>query len=105
MLNEDEIRDRMAKRYIQEQMDDKESYWWMSFVDPDKEEGKRFTGVIIVKALGISHALIKTHKLKINPGGEVKFVEIPLHDKNIKTHHLDRLLQKDELEKINSPKH
>lgn len=73
--------------------------WWLSFCDPDKPEGQQFLGVVIVdvnerdKTLGefgaaairashglppltdptdqwMSAAIAKSHRLRINPGGE-----------------------------------
>lgn len=45
---------------------------WLSFCDV---KGK-LLGVIITKTLGISHAIIRTHELGINPGGQIKACEI-----------------------------
>ena len=70
-------------------------WYWLSFVDPEKPEGERFLGVSIVEisdddpipSFGLSieemaekgkvawhffQAVGKTHRLGINPGGEVR---------------------------------
>lgn len=43
----------------------KEQLWWLSFADD------RFLGVAIVWAESMELAIIKTHHLGINPGGQV----------------------------------
>lgn len=46
--------------------------WWLSFAG---EEG--FRGVAIVEGHDLITAVLATHVLKINPGGQVLGVEIP----------------------------
>lgn len=102
--------------------------WWLSFCDTAKPEGQQFLGVVIVdvderdKALGemgatairASHglppltdahdqwfaaAVSKTHRLKVNPGGECighRVDEIAPPDELAKVPR-DRVLQKPEL--------
>lgn len=72
----------------------KERYLWMSFADPTKPKGQQFLGVIITKAMGPTDAMLKTHELGINPGGEIKMWEITEPNQKF----VDRLMQKKELE-------
>lgn len=51
-------------------------WWWLSFVDPEKPDGARFLGVAIVEGYGVASAAIRAHELGLNPGGEVKAVEL-----------------------------
>lgn len=68
-------------------------WFWLSFA-----EG-RFLGAAIVQAQGAMHAIEKAHRLGINPGGEVASWELP-PDVTIPDEAQDRLLGRDELEKI-----
>ncbi len=70
-------------------------YLWLSFCDPDKPKGSQFLGVIITSALGLSHAIEKTHTLGINPGGEILSFEVDEND--IRPEHFDKLLTGDEI--------
>lgn len=72
------------------------SLWWLSFCDG--ETGK-FKGVIIIEAMGFTHAVYKTHNLKINPGGEIQAIEIPKEYQRHYIHHTNKLLSKEYLEK------
>jgi len=49
----------------------KTSLFYLSFSDG------RFLGAIWTRALGSMHAIVRTHQLGINPGGEVMIVKIP----------------------------
>jgi len=75
--------------------------FWMSFCDTDKPNGEQFTGVVITISSDFESAVKKTHRLQINPGGEVASWEVPEDD--IPMHFFNRLLSKeqcDELEEI-----
>jgi hypothetical protein len=50
----------------------KENYYWLSFVKDDEN-----IGCCNVSAIDMQAAIIKTHILGINPGGEVLVIEIP----------------------------
>jgi hypothetical protein len=50
--------------------------YYLSFCDPDKPKGQQFLGATIVEADSSLDAVSKTHRLKINPGGEVMIVEL-----------------------------
>ena len=53
-----------------------EKIWWLSFCDTDKPKGTQFQGVIIIKAMGLADATYRTHKLGINPGGEIQAYDL-----------------------------
>lgn len=40
--------------------------WWLSFTDPDQ-----FLGVVIVQAPTLAAAITRSHKLGVNPGGQI----------------------------------
>jgi hypothetical protein len=88
-----DIQAKIKERLLEESTANKESIWWMSFCDTDKKPGSQFVGVVITKALGLAHALKKTHELKINPGGEVQSCMVESIDEK----HFDKLLGKPEL--------
>lgn len=56
--------------------------YWLSFVDPDKSAprdqqvpgGGGFLGVVIVEAYNPIDAVMVSHNLGINPGGEVSII-------------------------------
>ena len=72
-----------------------ESTYWLSFCDPKKPDGQQFLGVIITKALGLTHALANTKLMGINPGGEVLAFEVPKDKLNADDY--DRLFSKNDL--------
>lgn len=78
MLTKREIYEKKQKMYDEEVATGIKKYIWMSFVDPEKEKGKRFLGVIIIKAFGKTDAMWKSHDLIINPGGAIMFSECPI---------------------------
>jgi hypothetical protein len=47
-------------------------WFYLSFADDE-----RFRGAVIVEAHGVAHAIELTHKLGINPSGEVAVFEVP----------------------------
>lgn len=51
--------------------------WWLSFADSRLPKNRQFLGAAVVEAPSFLEAVLKAYKLKINPGGEVKAVEIP----------------------------
>lgn len=57
------------------------TYYWLSFCDPDREEGDQFLGAAIVPASnGIEAAVSVAWDLGCNPGGEVVMIELPEGD-------------------------
>lgn len=75
----------------------KEVCIWMSFCDTNKPKADQFLGVIIVKSLGLAHAVGITHSMGVNPGGEMQACEIDSN--NIKPEHYNCLLSEDDLKK------
>jgi hypothetical protein len=78
------------------------SYWWMSFCDPDRPEGDRFLGALIVRANSNHEMLSRSWALGLNPGGEVAFFEIPeQYEERIPPDWIEtRLLTRDECEAL-----
>lgn len=82
--------------------------WWLSFVDvslPEPPEelqvpgGPRWLGVVIVPALGMMDAVMATHAIGANPGGEVQgYGPIPFDEIHAKWH--GRLLSKADIDVI-----
>lgn len=53
------------------------TYWWLSFADSDLPVGQQFLGAAVVEAPSFVAAVLLSHALGINPGGEVKGIELP----------------------------
>lgn len=51
------------------------SLFYLSFCDVNKPKGQQFLGATIVAADDAMEAVAKSHRLGINPGGEVAIVE------------------------------
>ena len=83
----DETLNKFYEIMQEEALRDEKVCLWMSFVDDEA-----FLGVIITEALGLSHAIEKTHDMGINPGGEIRAVEVD-PDK-INAFDFDRLLSR-----------
>ena len=45
--------------------------WWLSFADPDRPEGTQFLGAAIIQAPTFPAAITRSHRIGVNPGGEV----------------------------------
>jgi hypothetical protein len=80
------------RKLVKEEQDQPERMWYLSFAD---ERG--FLGGIIIKAHGFTEAMIKSHAMKINPGGEVQGCVIPEEHIPPKEYH-NRLLTKEQFE-------
>lgn len=76
-------------------------FWYMSFCDAERPEGQQFLGSCFVAAKTLSGALTASHRLKCNPGGEVKFYELPPGTR-LPAKWLTRLLAKDELDRMDN---
>jgi hypothetical protein len=91
------MRDRTWKarrdKIIKEELAQPEHWWWLSFAD---ESG--FLGAVLTRAHGFVTAVTKTHMLGVNPGGEVRGMEIPdeVIDSSLYNHkqYADQLLSK-----------
>ena len=55
-------------------MSTEQRWWWLSFADDDG-----FRGLVILEAPGFIAAVEKSRELGINPGGQVRGLEIPPH--------------------------
>jgi hypothetical protein len=77
------------------------SWFYISFVDPDRPKGTRFLGGCYVQAENEAHALAVAHVLGCNPGGEASLVG-PLPDEDVRANvpdeELNRLLTREEVE-------
>jgi hypothetical protein len=71
-------------------------WFYLSFAD------EQFLGAALVEAQGFAHAIKLTHKLGINPGGEVLSHEVPTSVK-IPEEAKNRLLSKSDLERFFGP--
>jgi hypothetical protein len=76
---------------LSEELAQPEQFFYLSFA------GDTFNGGVVVKAHGVADAVLKTHALHINPGGEVMGVAIP-EDRTPDPRFLNRLLTKPEIE-------
>jgi hypothetical protein len=78
-------------------MKDYTSYFWLSFVDPDKPSGERFLGATIVAASNISSAADEAWRVGINPGGEVSGFPITTDNASFRKEWVNRLIGTKEL--------
>jgi hypothetical protein len=69
--------------------------WWLSFADVSRPEGQQFLGVAIVEAQTMGEATMKTHRLGINPGGQIMGSQLP-ESFHVPPEKTDRLLGRDE---------
>lgn len=77
--------------------------WWLSFADPERPAGTQFLGASIVNASSFIEAVRVSHIIGINPGGEVKSVEIPDEAASkIPASFIERLLSMKEIEELDA---
>lgn len=83
---------------------------WLSFCDGERPQGTQFLGVAIVEVPyrgdveeTVRAGITKTHRLGINPGGEVLTFEIPPEGEERARSHADRLMQLEEIERVFGP--
>lgn len=82
--------DDVINERLQEEIERDETVtMWLSFAGDDG-----FLGVVILKTLGFTHAVVESKVRGINPGGEIMAVEVD-PDK-IDPNYFNRLLNKDE---------
>ena len=67
--------------------------FWMSFCDINRPEGEQFLGVVIMQGKDLIGAVQESHKLGINPGGEIKLFETD----PVRADHMNRLLSNRQL--------
>lgn len=74
--------------------------FWMSFVDPYLPPGRRSLGVCLVRAGSPKGAIIRSHMLGCNPGGELKMYQVPPElQPELARVPRDRLLSRDAVER------
>jgi hypothetical protein len=97
LLEEDELRQHGIDEMLKVDLSKPEGWFWLSFADPDLPSGSQFLGVVIVKGGGMQEAIQNAWTMGINPGGEVKAIEIP--DEHVPPPEFhNKLLSKVELE-------
>jgi len=69
------------------------TWWYLSFAD------EAFNGACIVEADGMVEAVKEAHRLRINPGGQVRGNPIP-EDAVYDPAYRNRLLNKDDLQEM-----
>lgn len=76
------------------------TWFYMSFVDPERPAGDRFVGGCYVQGASMPEALDRSWRLGINPGGEVKILELPddKFDALVPEGDRERLLSREEVE-------
>jgi hypothetical protein len=75
------------------------SWWWMSFCDPKKPKGSKFLGGLLIEARDHHDMMHRSWSLKLNPGGEVRFFEVPKeYEERITSDITYRLLSREECE-------
>ncbi len=93
MINAEQIQERKAMPLENEQ-DNRPCQWWMSFCDPERQDGQQFLGVCIIEAPDLIQAMQKAWALGINPGGEIKALQVS----GVSAEYLDKLLSRAEIE-------
>lgn len=78
-MRQDDFVQRLADLTAKEVLRAKgaQSWYWLSFADPDLPAGQQFLGACLVQAPGPTLALALSHRLKINPGGCVRTFALP----------------------------
>lgn len=76
----------------------KKDTWYLSFVDENLPEGKRWLGGCYVFASNIVEAASEAWRHKCNPGGEISGVVLE-EDFICKPEYMNRLLNKTEIDK------
>ena len=74
-MNEEEVRKRMLTMLAEERETKPLAWWWLSFCDANLPKGTQFLGACIVRAHGMTDAILQSHRLGLNPGGEVLTVQ------------------------------
>lgn len=79
--------------------DENKHTYWLSFCDPNKPEGERFLGCILIDATDFTDAIRACWQLAINPGGEVQGIVMP-NTLRIDAAWKQRLLTRDECKEL-----
>jgi len=89
----------LTARFTDPQPD--EPWFYLSFCDADLPKGQQFLGGAYVQGVNAGAAVGRSHKLGINPGGEVKILgPLPAEqmDENVPVADRERLLTRAEVE-------
>lgn len=73
---------------------------WLSFADPKRPSGEQFLGVAIIEAPDFLTAVLLSHSLGANPGGEVMGAAYPDGFPLPPDRYRGRLLSLDELQEL-----
>jgi hypothetical protein len=74
---------------------------WMSFADGKRPKNDQFLGVILIDGTDVVDVTVKTHKLRINPGGEICCAAIPKDQEYaIPESFRNRLLNRSEVDRL-----
>jgi hypothetical protein len=95
-MNKDAFDARVAK-LLAEEKDLPTKWWYISFADDDG-----FLGGVVIKGKGFTSAIMASHRLGINPGGEAMGIEIP-PDHEPPESAVGRLLSRAEVESFFGP--
>jgi len=95
LISDLERENRFKEKLETEKEENAMKCMWLSFCDTDKPEGEQFLGVIIINCLGLSHAILETHEMGINPNGEIMSSVVNMAD--YKLEHFNKLLSKADL--------
>lgn len=68
---------RIAQALADEAATGTMGWWWLSFADASLPRGEQFLGGCVVRAMGMGTAVRESHRLGINPGGEVRGMAFP----------------------------
>lgn len=72
--------------------------WWLSFADGGLPSGRQFLGVAIIEAPSHGAAVMESHRLGCNPGGEIQVIALePSSHPAVLALPRGRLLSRDDL--------
>jgi hypothetical protein len=77
--------------------------YWLSFADSELPKGSQFLGCAIVEANDIANAIARSHVVGCNPGGQVLCAEITEDRHAEYRRYVNRLMQRDEIERALGP--
>lgn len=75
--------------------------WWLSFADINLPRGQQFLGVVIIEAADSKEALLRSHALNVNPGGQVRMLPLPSW-LQVDAKWLKRLLSRQECDEVDA---
>jgi len=67
-------------------------FFYMSFCDVDRPAGQKFLGATVIEAADVKAAVTRSHRIGVNPGGEVAIWELPSPLPTAGAHYLDRFV-------------